>query len=90
LKLALTGTAVDEHFFQDSNGTAGTGVNVIAAVIPSYQVFDLTAEWSINKNFKLLGGVNNLFDEKYYSRVRTDGIEPAAERTPYLGLEVGF
>jgi Fe(3+) dicitrate transport protein len=90
LKLALTGTAVDEHFWQDSNHAGGSGVNVIAAVIPSYQVFDLSAEWSINRNFKLLGGVNNLFDEQYYSRVRSDGIEPAAERTPYLGLEVGF
>ena len=90
LKLALTGTAVDEHFWQDSNASGGSAANPINAVVPSYQVFDLSAEWSINQHFKLLGGVNNLFGEQYYSRVRGDGVEPAAERSPYLGIEVGF
>jgi len=90
LKLALTGTAVDEHFWQDSNADGSPGVNVIAGVVPSYEVFDLSSEWSITRHFKLLGGVSNLFDQNYYSRVRADGIEPAAGRTPYLGLEVGF
>ncbi len=95
LKLALTGTLVDDHYWQDSNAVGGTLVggvivNPIAAVVPSYEVFDLSAEWALNRHFKLLGGVNNLFDETYYSRVRGDGIEPAAERTPYLGIEVGF
>lgn len=90
LKLALTGTAVDDHFWQDSNANGGSGVNIINAVVPSYEVFDLSAEWVINRHFTLLGGVNNLFDQNYYSRVRGDGIEPAAERTPYLGVEVGF
>jgi len=32
-------------------------------------------------------GINNLLDEDYYSRVRNDGIEPAAERTLYLGFK---
>ena len=90
LKLALTGTAVDEHFWQDSNASGGSAANPINAVVPSYQVFDLSAEWSINQHIKLLGGVNNLFGEQYYSRVRGDGVEPAAERSPYLGIEVGF
>jgi Fe(3+) dicitrate transport protein len=90
LKLALTGTLVDEHYWQDSNLDGGTVTRPIDATVPSYEVFDLSAEWSLNRHFKVLGGVNNLFDETYYSRVRADGIEPAAERTPYLGVEVGF
>lgn len=90
LKLALSGAMVDDHYWQDSNTTGGTASNSIDAVVPAYQVFDLSAEWAINKHFTLLGGVNNLFDEAYYSRVRSDGIEPAAERMPYLGIEVGF
>jgi Fe(3+) dicitrate transport protein len=90
LKLALTGTVVDDHYWQDSNANGGSASHPIDAIVPSYEVFDLSAEWSINRNFSVLGGVNNLFDQDYYSRVRSDGIEPAAGRTPYLGVEVGF
>jgi len=89
LKLALTGVAVDDHYWADSN-LGVTGQFPIAAVIPSYEVFDFSAEWAFNEHVKLLGGVNNLFDEEYYSRVRTDGIEPTAGRVPYLGVELGF
>ena len=90
LKLALTGTLVDEHYWQDSNTAGGTNNFPIDAVVPSYEVIDLSAEWSLNGHVKLLGGVNNLFDEEYYSRVRNDGIEPAAGRVPYLGVEFNF
>ncbi len=90
LKLALTGTRVDDHYWQDSNRSGGIAPYTIAAVIPGYEVFDLNAEWALSKHIKLLGGVNNLLDESYYSRVRSDGIEPTAGRTPYLGVEFGF
>lgn len=90
LKAALTATLVDDHFWQDSNRDGGNATNPIAGVVPAYEVFDLTAEWSINGHIKLLGGVNNLLDKSYYSRVRSDGLEPAAGRTPYLGVELGF
>lgn len=90
LKLALTGTMVDNYYWQDANTAGGTAAYPIDAIVPAYEVFDLSAEWSINRHFKLLGGVGNLFDQTYYSRVRGDGIEPAAGRTPYLGVEFGF
>jgi Fe(3+) dicitrate transport protein len=32
------------------------------------------------------GGINNMFNQDYFSRVRNDGIEPALERTFYVGV----
>jgi len=86
LQLALTATLVDEQYWQDSNQPRGTGDAQIDAVVPSYQVLDLTGEYRLNRSWTLFGGINNLLDEDYYSRVRNDGIEPAAERTYYLGF----
>ena len=86
LKATLTATLVDEQYWQDSNLPRGTGDAQIDAVIPSYQVLDLSAEYRLNRSWSLFGGINNLLDEDYYSRVRSDGIEPAAERTFYAGF----
>ena len=86
LKAALTATLVDEQYWQDSNQPRGTGDAQIDAKIPSYQVVDLTTEYRVNRSWSLFAGVNNLLDEDYYSRVRNDGIEPAAERTYYAGF----
>lgn len=86
LNMALSATVVGEQYWQDSNLPRGTGAAVIAAQIPSYEVVDLTGEYRLAANWELYSGINNLLDENYYSRVRTDGIEPSAERTVYLGL----
>ncbi|MCK7595032.1 TonB-dependent receptor family protein [Pseudomarimonas salicorniae] len=88
LKLGLTASHVSDHFWQDSNGPGAGGA--IAAVVPSYTVVDLSAEMPINENVALLGGVGNALDEDYYSRVRSDGIEPAQERSYYLGVSLRF
>lgn len=89
-KLALIGTFVDDQFFQDSNAARGAGASMIPAQVPSFDVWDLTAEYPINARFAVYGGISNLFDEQYFARIRTDGIEPAAERTAYAGLRVTF
>ncbi len=86
LKLALTATLVDEQFWQDSNSPRGTGAAQIDATIPAYEVVDLSAEYRLADAWTVFGGINNLFDEDYYSRVRNDGIEPAAEQTYYVGF----
>lgn len=39
---------------------------------------------------RLIGGVNNVFDEDYYNRVRNDGIDPAPRRNYYLGAALEF
>lgn len=87
VKVALTGTMVDNHFWQDSNTAGGVGINQIAA----YSVWDLTAEAKLFRdNVTVFGGINNLFDEDYYSRVRSDGIEPALQRNFYAGIKIRF
>jgi Fe(3+) dicitrate transport protein len=90
LSVALTATFVDQQFWQDSNLSRGSGAGQIDGVIPSYEVFDLSAEYQIDDSWSLQGGVNNLLDDDYYSRIRNDGIEPAAERTAYVGFRYQF
>lgn len=81
-KVTLSSTWVDDHFADDGN-TANFAV-------PAYNVWDLTAEYKIHENLRLLAGVNNLFDEDYYSRVRADGIDPANGRNFYIGASLEF
>lgn len=82
-ELALGGTFVDDHFADDSNTEE--------RFIPGYVVWDLTAEFRVYRDtVSIFGGINNLFDEEYYARVRNDGIDPAAERNFYAGVKIDF
>ncbi|HMJ05166.1 MAG TPA: TonB-dependent receptor, partial [Chthoniobacterales bacterium] len=85
--VTFSGVYASEQFWADANtGNAG-----IPAEIPSYKVFNLSAEVYLTKNVRLIGGISNVFDEKYYSRVFFNGtLEPAAQRTGYAGLSVEF
>lgn len=58
--VALTATLVDEQFWQDSNLARGTGVDQINALIPSYEVFDLSAEYRISDTWSVYRGIRNL------------------------------
>ncbi len=82
-KVRLGSTFIDDHFADDANTANRT--------VPSYKVWDLTSEVSVWKEYvALVGGINNLFDERYYARIRGDGIDPAYERNVYGGVRVGF
>lgn len=83
---ALTATLVGEQYWQDSNLARGFGANEIAAEIPSYEVLDFSLEYNHSDRWTVHGGINNLLSQDYYSRVRNDGIEPALERTFYVGF----
>lgn len=85
--ISLTGIYVSNQFWSDANqGTADT-----PAKIPSYKVFNLSADWYLNRHLRLIAGISNLADEKYYSRVFFDGsIEPAPRRSGYAGLSLEF
>lgn len=86
IKVNLTGTFVGEHFADDSE-TANR-------FIPSYKIWDLTAEALLAKNVLdhvdvgLVGGINNIFDEEYYARITSSGIDPAYRRNLYGGVKV--
>ena len=94
-RISLSGVHVSDQFWADNNrpnpATASGAAVLVPAVIPSYTVFNLNAEVYLTKNIRLFGGVSNLGDEKYYSRVFLNGlIDPAPQRTGYAGLSVEF
>jgi Fe(3+) dicitrate transport protein len=65
--------------------------NTPSRFIPAYDVWDLTLEARVYKDFvSVIAGVNNLFDRDYYSRIRADGIDPAAPRNWYAGVKLEF
>lgn len=85
---SLTATMVSDQYWQDSNLPRGAGAGIVEAEIPSYEVLDFSVEYNPSEQWSIYGGINNLLNEDYYSRVRNDGIEPALERTFYLGLRL--
>ena len=91
-KVSLTGQSVSSQYFQDSDLPVGSpgGANYVPAKIPAYTVFDLAGDWQLTRNVRLLGGVSNLADKKYYDRVFQNGIEPAEGRKVYAGIALRF
>jgi Fe(3+) dicitrate transport protein len=82
-KVALLGTFVDDHYADDANSAN--------FLVPGYMVWDLTAEVKVYRHhLSILAGVNNLFGEDYYARIRGDGIDPAYGRNFYAGLALAF
>lgn len=89
--LSLAGSSVSSQFFQDSNLPVGNpgSANFIPARIPAYTIFDLSGDWQLSRNIRLIGGVSNILDRKYYNRVFQNGIEPGLRRTVYAGIAFG-
>ena len=80
-KASLLTTATDDMFANDNNSED--------FFIPGYNVWDLTMETNVYKdNVAIYFGVNNIFDENYYARIRSDGIDPAYRRNYYGGFKV--
>lgn len=82
LEISFGGTFQDDCYGDDNNTQN--------FAIPSFVVWDLTAEWKVHKHVHLLAGINNLFDESYYSRVVANGIDPADGRNFYVGASFKF
>ncbi|WP_395680056.1 TonB-dependent receptor family protein [Dokdonella sp.] len=92
-KLALSVVSVASQYWQDSNLPAtapNNGPIIIPAKVPSYTVADFSADWWVLPQVRLLGGVSNLTDRKYYARVFGGGLEPAIGRTIYAGASYEF
>lgn len=94
LKLALLGTYLGEHFADDGNTRTASA----DWLIPAYTVFDLTAEAYVwrgqlagrDSAAAVLLGINNVLDQHYWSRVRSNGIDPANGRNYYAGFRFEF
>jgi Fe(3+) dicitrate transport protein len=97
LKLALSVNSVASQYWQDSDqpANAPTGSNppadnFIPAKTPQYTVWDFSGDYWVLPQVRLLGGVSNIGDKKYYNRVFGNGIEPALGRTYYAGFSYEF
>jgi Fe(3+) dicitrate transport protein len=51
--------------------------------VPSYTVVDFAGDYYLTHRVRLIGGVSNLGDERYYNRVFQNGIEPGLGRSVY-------
>jgi outer membrane receptor protein involved in Fe transport len=85
--IAFTAVYVSQQFWQDTNIATP---NIPKAHIPPYAVFNLSADWYLTKNLRLIGGISNLTDAKYYNRVFANGIEPAPRISGYGGVSLEF
>jgi len=83
VKVAFLGTFVGDAYADDAN--------TAERFIPSYMVWDLTAEAKVYKDIvSIHAGINNVFDEDYYSRVTDSGIDPGYGRNFYGGFSLKF
>ncbi|GMQ24868.1 TonB-dependent receptor [Algoriphagus sp. oki45] len=80
--------------FSDASNTVEPNAAATVGLIPAYQVQDLSASWNVWKQHSLKAGVNNLTDERYFTRraggYPGPGIMPADGRTFYLTLGLKF
>jgi Fe(3+) dicitrate transport protein len=93
-KVSLVVDSVDSQFFQDSNQPILTSAGSITtpARIPTYTVADFSGEYTVVGGLRLLAGVSNLTDRRYYSRVfiSRGQLEPGRGRLFYGGLAYDF
>ncbi len=78
--------------FGDANNTLSSP-DAVVGLVPAYDVLDWSARVGVGR-YALSGGVNNLLDERYFTR-RTDeypgpGILPGQGRSVWLGVSATF
>ncbi len=54
--------------YSDANNTVTPTTNGNNGLIPSYTITDLTATYKFSRGLNIKAGVNNLFDERYFTR----------------------
>ncbi|MCW1883196.1 TonB-dependent receptor [Luteolibacter flavescens] len=73
------------------NGTTPTGIpSAVNGKIDSLVLVDLTGHYRVNDNLKLVGGVQNLFDERGLVSRHPQGPRGNAGQTLFGGVEVTF
>ena len=80
--------------FADASNTIIPNAAATSGLIPSYQVQDISASFKFLKNYNLKAGINNLTDQRYFTRraggYPGPGILPADGRIGYVSLGVKF
>lgn len=90
----ISGTYVDETFTSGSN----TSQQVDAQGNPDarfgktddFFLVDISAYYQLRKNMRLIGGVNNVFDEEYIASRQPHGPRPGQPLFAYVGAEIEF
>jgi len=70
-KKALTVTAQYSYVseaFSDANNTVTPTANGVNGLIPAYDLLDISGTYKFSEHFFLKGGINNLLNEKYFTR----------------------
>jgi Fe(3+) dicitrate transport protein len=80
--------------YADASNTETANAAATTGVIPAYTVQDISASFKFLKHYNLKTGVNNLTDERYFTRraggYPGPGILPADGRTIYLSGGIKF
>jgi Fe(3+) dicitrate transport protein len=80
--------------YSDATNTEKPTSNWQAGLIPSYTVADLTATYKFSKGLNIKTGINNLFDERYFTRraggYPGPGALPADGRTFFVSVGAKF
>jgi Fe(3+) dicitrate transport protein len=83
LQVSYTGSV-----FTDANNTLTPTANAQNGLIPSYSVMDWSAHYHLKNGMAFRAGVNNLFDQKYFTRRASGypgpGVLPGDGRTFFL------
>lgn len=90
VKLSLTAVSSAAQYWQDSDQPYGSGMTFMPARIPAYTVVDLASDWQLNHSLRLLAGISNLGNRRYFDRVWQNGLEPAFGRTWYTGFALSY
>lgn len=76
--------------FNDANNTATPAANGNNGLIPSYTITDLTVTYKFSKGLNIKAGINNLFDERYFTRraggYPGPGVLPGDGRTCFFSI----
>jgi Fe(3+) dicitrate transport protein len=80
--------------YADASNTEVANATATTGVIPAYTVQDLSASFKFLKHYNVKAGVNNLTDERYFTRraggYPGPGLMPADGRTFYVSAGVKF
>lgn len=93
IQLTVQVSYVDKTY-SDANNTVAVSANAQNGLIPSYTLTDVTASWKFAKNFQCKAGINNLFNEHYFTRraggYPGPGALPGDGRTMFLSVGAKF